>query len=363
MAHNLTIRNGKADMIYARANGTPWHGLGTAFDEAPADIAATLRAAGLDYTVVTVPLFRELTDAHIFQQTKKAKMTVRQDTGAELGVVGTGYRTVQNAEAFAVLDRFIESGLVTVNTAGSLREGARAWVSCRINRPALQVTKDGELTKNLMIAQGHDGLMSIFFVTTLIDTVCENTLVSALGAESSRVLKIRHTSGALDMLTTAADAIDAVDHDLERAGEILRALSKHQVSVADVRAYIKNVFRVRDEAEAKKTLAQLMERPVTARDSVLAGRSDFQALLSTGTENDHRKVSKVEEDVTRLFETGRGADLEGRKGTAWGLMSATTEYLTWEKGRNPENRFNALVFDDKATSVRAFEEARALLAA
>ena len=48
--------------------------------------------------------------------------------GKALGTVGKDYRPIPNREAFEVLKPLTDSGVMTVETAGVLRDGADAWL-------------------------------------------------------------------------------------------------------------------------------------------------------------------------------------------------------------------------------------------
>ena len=107
--------------------------------------------------------------------------------------------------------------------------------------------------------------------------------------------------------------MDMLNAEFKATVEQYRTLTKRQVNKEDVKKYIKRVF------------------PSTAKDA------DDEA-------------SATEEAVTRLFETGRGADMPGVAGTAWGLYNAANEYLNYEAGRTADNRINSLWFGQGATT-------------
>ena len=88
MAHDLAITNGRTAMMYT--GEAPWHRLGTRLDS-PATAEEAITAAGLDYTVDLRPL---MTSDGL--SVPKRKATIRTDTNEPLGVVGAGYRPIQN---------------------------------------------------------------------------------------------------------------------------------------------------------------------------------------------------------------------------------------------------------------------------
>ena len=118
--------------------------------------------------------------------------------------------------------------------------------------------------------------------------------------------------------------MNAADAKFQATAEQYKALSKSDVSEAELKSYVEIVFGFSAVEE---------ERRAMAKDRVTA-------------------------DIRRLFETGRGQDLKGARGTYWGLYNAVTEYLSYEKGRTQDSRLNSLWFgDNRLVNERAFKAA------
>ena len=83
----------------------PWHGLGTALEEADLyDWPSASKKAGLDWEVELVPLVTADTQA------KVAHRAVRRMSDAKvLGVVGPRYAPLQNQDAFAWFQPFLDA--------------------------------------------------------------------------------------------------------------------------------------------------------------------------------------------------------------------------------------------------------------
>jgi phage/plasmid-like protein (TIGR03299 family) len=314
MAHEIEFVNGKAQMMYV--GETPWHGLGTKLDTPPATVAEALQLAGLDWTVRLEQL---QTASGVVVD---AFATVRDSDNKVLGTVGAGYRPMQNADAMKFFDPFLATGAAQIDTAGSLRGGARVWMLAKLNRDdSVIVPKaDDRVMKYLLLAQGHDGHLSIHVGLTPIRVVCHNTLSAAIPEarnkrhtqrRGSGMFRIRHTSGAAETLTAVQEVVERADREFEKAAEFFKSLAGKQVrSAAKLRAYVDAVFppAQKDDAEAK-------DKP-----------------------EDRMLFSEIE----ALFQKGRGNDLPGVKGTAWAAYNAVTEYLTWERGRTADARMNNL---------------------
>jgi phage/plasmid-like protein (TIGR03299 family) len=304
-----------------------WHGLGTVLN-APPTVLEAIKAAQLDWHVSLEKLYLE---GGALCPGRKA--VVRDRDKKVLGTVGDGFRTVQNADAFAWFQNFVDAGLVTLEAAGSLRGGARVWVLAKIKGDdAVIVSKsDDRVARFLLLAHGHDGSLAIHLGVTPTRVVCNNTLSAAIGEKCS--LRIRHTNGAADALLAAKEVINRANGQFDKAAEVYRALANVYVrNGAQIRAYIDAVFPPQKKVEEK-----------------VDGAKELQALLAKpATPSEHTPVvtdrARIYGEIEALFEKGRGNDLPGVKHTAWAAYNAVTEYLTHERGRNPDNRLNTAWF-------------------
>jgi hypothetical protein len=66
---------------------------------------------------------------------------------------------------------------------------------------------------------------------------------------------------------------------------------------------------------------------------------------------DVRKGRRLPE-IQELFASGKGQDLDGARGTYWGLYNALTEYHSHHAGRDSESRANANAFGAGAGIIR-----------
>ena len=115
----------------------------------------------------------------------------------------------------------------------------------------------------------------------------------------------------------------------------------------------------------------LSERPVKNHEAmtyfhkVLCQSNDnnirYPTQISASSLNNERALKKVQ----ALYQGhGRGAELQAAKGTAWGLLSAITEFVDHEKqARSQENRLDSAWFGSGALlKQRALDSALGLVA-
>jgi phage/plasmid-like protein (TIGR03299 family) len=307
---------------------TPWHGLGKIVTEAPTAEEAIV-AAGLNWKVVEQPLYRGGSFPDAAELVTSHKALIRDTDNKQLGIVGVGYKPLQNEKAFNFFNPFIDSGLASFETAGSLREGKTVWILAKLNKAPIEIGKGDAVNKYLLLSNGHDGSMAVRTGFTPIRVVCANTLAMSHSNDKSRLLRVNHSSRVNENLDKIRDIVNAADAKFEATADQYRALSRSDVSQKELEAYVEIVFQFKNLDAERRALAK----------------------------------KKAVENIQRLFETGYGQDLKGAKGTYWGLYNAVTQYLSYEKGRNEDSRLNSLWFGNSSViNQRALDKAVHLVA-
>jgi len=304
----------------------PWHGLGTRLTEAETlDCKLGLEKAGLDWEVGLKPVYDIVDDIPVISP--MAKFTYRKSDNKTLGVVGPRYTPYQNMYFLDFLQPFVDAGEVTLHTAGSLDGGKRVWVLAEICREANEIVKGDKVSKFILGSNSHDGGPSIRIGYTDVRTVCANTLAAAHNSASSKLMRIRHTSKAQANVEALRETMDAVNSEFNATAEKYRWLASRQINKADLKKYIKIVLGFESKSDD--------ELPTRSKNTI--------------------------ESIIKLVETGRGADIPGVQGTWWGAYNGVTEYLSYNAGRNENNRMSSLWFGQNgAVNAKAFDTALAL---
>lgn len=265
-------------MMYVRE--TPWHGLGTKVETAPTS-AEALRLAGLDWDVVSRPIFNENGT-----EIPGWKANVRATDNATLGVVTDRYRICQNTEAFSFTDNLV-GGDVRYETAGSLRGGKAIWLLAKL--PQTKVAGD-EVDPYLCFTNTHDGSGAIRACVTPIRVVCNNTLNLAFrGAE--RQWKTKHVG---DLNCKIAEAREV----LAFSEEYMYALNQKADDLAN--AHI-----------TRETLAEILKEmwPVSEEDT-------------------DRKKETVKKTIDEYMVCYFAPDIQKFMGSAWGAINAMSDMVT-----------------------------------
>lgn len=284
-------------MMYDIDNGLPWHSMGTPV-KGKKTSAQALKAAGLDWTVEKVSLYAKWQGEDKVAEDRWGIQ--RQLDGRLLGTVGGDYVAFQNTEAFSFLDFMLANGDAKVDTAGSLFNGKRIWITARLDD--FLVLGDDAYQQYLLITNSHDGSRALQASVTPVRTVCANTEAMALAA-ATQTFRIRHRG--------------------DMAGKVAEAKETLQIA-----AKYTDAFKDQAEAMAKidvstETFEQIMVRAFPEQKRQLA--SNLQSVKIIRAES-----PRIPDDL---------------RGTAYGALSALTEWTSWGKDyRTEEARLKSLLF-------------------
>lgn len=280
-----------------------WHGLGVVLPNAPS-INDAIKLAGLDWLVQ--PQALQLADGTSIE-THRAM--VRSSDKSVLGVVGNDFTPLQNTEAFDWFRPLVESGDVTIEAAGSLREGKRIWILAALKDGTVEVKKGDAIKSHVLLAHGHDGSLAVRAGFTKTRVVCANTLAVAMREDNKGLVTRRHTSGMKVSLERARETFDMQRAELKATVDTYKELAKRKCDDRNLVRYVREVMK-------------------------------------PGAGDDTKVIVQNVDEMVRMFDYGRGAELS--RGTMWGAFNAVTEYMTHERGRSADSRQNSNWFSGGA---------------
>ena len=234
MAHNIHFNEQTGKHSFFSVQQKPWHSLGQVVTNYPTSRKA-LEYAGLDFGVEKRSLF---TSKKLFALTGERLIidhlfaTVRTDTETVLGVVGSGYQTVQNTDAFAFFDAIVKGEGIRYETAGALGKGERIFITAKL--PSyIRVGREDLIEQYLFLTTSHDGSGSITAAFTPVRIVCNNTLNAAL-QNMSNCVRIRHTNNAKTRLEQAHKVMGITNTLSQQLEEMFNNWSKVRITDKEV---------------------------------------------------------------------------------------------------------------------------------
>jgi len=301
MAHNIETM--------AWAGDIPWHGLGVEVDSTLTPLKM-LETAELDWTVSKRPSYTidspSWSDDVGLIQAEDTYHIVRDSDNTILSHCGKNYIPIQNEDVFKFFKRFTEAGHMTMETAGSLRNGKEIWGLAKISSD-FELAGGDKIGGYLLINQPHVAGKSMTIKLTPIRVVCNNTLTLALeaGGNQFRMPHVREFGD--DVIQTAEEALGLSETKMQEFQQYATTLSKAKAKHSDVIDYVAEIYQPDMLMQYKLEQKLRSEGKAVGIQEPLAEKlNKFPALAMEGYYN------------------SPGANLKSAKDTWWGAFNAVT---------------------------------------
>ena len=293
MAHDIAFDSVSNESMTFQAGQPAWHHLGQNVQDAQTWEEA-IKQAHLDWTVVKAPLHTTWKKAGQVDISSHVSIS-RIDTQQSLGVVGSNYEILQNAQAFEFVDALIGEHGAHYESAGGLGNGSRIWCLARLPKDIVVGSKD-ILRNYLLFATSHDGSMSAVAKLVNLRVVCNNTLTAALG-ESGIQTKIKHTKNAKVRMEQAQRLMAGANSRIENLEERFNLMAQTKLSRRALVSVLDSLFPVSEEAT---------KRSKTRHENIIV-------------------------DVLTRLKANDGNAFPEQAGTAYSLLNAITGYADHQR--------------------------------
>ena len=296
MAHELTIRDNKAEMAYV--GEVPWHGLGQKLEKG-ASIEQWTEAAGMNWEIKTSPVVYDAVDGLQLQMDSR-QVLYRSDNHFPLSIVSSRYNIVQPGEVMEFFRDISESNDFQLDTAGTMFDGKRFWALARIGESA-NVLGNDQIDGYLLISTSCDGSLQTAAQFTSCRVVCNNTLSMALNEKNKKEVRISH-------------------RQIFNAGDMKDKLGIARGSFA---TFIK----------ASRMLANKKMSDQNAEQF-------FAKLLKTTVMKNHENIgeTKAFQKMMLLFKgEAIGHNLDGCQNTSWAAINSVTEFIDHHSGQRSDS--------------------------
>lgn len=273
------------------------------FDDLSPSTAQAIAGTTADFTVSVRPAFAHYSTPGMtttgISKTPESRfcLVVRDDTGEPLGQVTKSYNPLQPRQAFGFADSLAEDGHVTFEDVYVTKGGAEIALFARINNGDFEVVPGDVQHTYLLFRTTYDGSGSTSGLLLSRRPACMNMAAGILSGQAS--FKVRHTRNQLDRLSEARLDLGLILDQVDRYKAFCKKLANTYIG---------------------------------------GNLSDKLEVIAPG---DSKRAENVRQAIARLYVSGRGTQIEGVKGTAWGLFNAVTEYTTHHSSKNAEQRFRS----------------------
>lgn len=335
-------------MAYRAGSATPWHGEGAQVS-ADASLEQWLRDAGLDWQVVSRPISVDGAD----QSVANYRAIMRPSDGTVYQIATTRYEPTQNHEILGFFRDFTDAGEMTIETVGSLRQGATVWALASIGE-SFQLAGSDRVKGYVLLANSHDGSMALSATTTSVRVVCWNTLSAAIGSRGQKAqFRMRHTRrfGAAEQ-REARQLLKIARAEFGRLHETADQLSQAPVTAPEL---VEWCYKLTDQNDSRKLLqaaAPAAAGPAAADlpadgsgllDAILANHAGGRRNTPRGVE--YRDLNAAGRAILKAAMRSPGSTLDSARGTWWGAVNGVTYYADHEiKTRGAGSRLDSAWF-------------------
>ena len=305
--HELDFTTGRAAIAYTGRE--PWHRHGIKLTEGSTYDEWRV-AAGLDYDVVSRPLFYGVesdTEVNADGSPKRVPVAVpdrvallRGDTSNFLSIVSKDYRIHQPKQVFAFFQDMASHLDINLEVAGALDHGRKIWALARINDDVRIFGRD-EILPYVLMATSYDTSLSTTAMYTSTRVVCMNTLrfsgAFTADGESADVYKVPHNREFV--VSEAHGKLGLDEAAWLRYKQTMDNLARFTVSPEEALEYFYTI---------------------AGQDKEIVRNEDNGNILS------FPEPGRVVKQFINAYHNGPGADLPSAKGTLFGALNAVTFY-------------------------------------
>ena len=236
---------------------------------------------------------------------------------------------------------FCESGEMTLDTLGLLKDGAVCWAMAKIGS-SFTLAGDDKVEGNVLIYSSHDGSLMTEAKLCTERVVCKNTLAIARG-EIGASFRIKHSrKDKKSAIKEARESLKLVKNKFDRFSQWCNVLANAKIQDEQ------HVYQYLQTLTGK----ELLETAVETQSHNDSGNL-LDAVIATTQPQIIMKAKKLsDEDLNRM---GRGIlesiiespghDMKSANGTWWGVLNGVTNYFDHEALTRVAN-------DDKRTNAR-----------
>lgn len=316
MSHMVEIIDGRAQIAWA--NQMPWHGLGTKVEPTltPQEM---MEVARLDWEVEKHPVYFDVGDG-VSRKARDKQALVRSSDNKFLDIVSETWIPVQNADVFEFFTEYVTVGGMTMEVAGSLKDGQIIFGLAKVNDAFDLFGGRDVVDSYLLFSNPHQFGRSVDVRFTPIRVVCNNTLTLSLNSTTKNGIALNHRS----------------EFDIEKVKATLEEASQKMRSYHDMAQFLSS------KRYTQQSLFEYFNRvfPKTTNKAKGVSFEDMMKSIKEGDRDTH--TSRNAKLAMDIIHEQPGAELG--EGSWWSAYNATTFMTNHVLGRNEDSRMQSLWF-------------------
>lgn len=244
--------------------------------------------------------------------------------------VGKSYKPVQNRDALQVFSDFVDTGNMTLETAGSLCGGRHIWGLASFGED-FELEGGEKITGNMLLLQSHRYGFALRVLFTPVRYPGGTTMVKPINVKNGMktTYRMQHSRQFTESRVREIHQLMGVARDsFSEFCNMALYMSRHKISEESAVRYLLRAinphYLIKAEMEGERLPASIEELK--------------------GDKSANRLVRKVAESYGNYH----GSDGPACDGTAWGLYNTVASYMDHESGRNVNTRLESVWMGPKA---------------
>ena len=326
-------------MVNTKAQPLAWDGIiGCQSFKTPVTVSEAAEAVGANYEVKKhhmvaisdelynaimngTPLTEETIRKENIVSTHMA--TMREDNGNILGVVGSTYGVVSNADSMSFFNHILNGDIssstekAVIETAGILDGGGRFYITAKMNSNIRIDGDNSDIDDYLLLTNAHDGSGSVSVLFTPIRVICRNTLNAALRSAKNKLI-YKHTSRVNERMDLTKEI------NIQRAAEVLKFHERYK------EAFIEDLNRLRSIKLKENDVTDMVCRLFTDEKEMRISREHYYNLDGISTDDVSTRKKNLITSLMDSVESGIGQDTNRGSGlwlyngiSSWGNNART----------------------------------------
>ena len=240
-----------------------------------------IKATGLDYTVVKVPILFKATEnvqantkGHAFVGTGDDVLisdkfaTVRTDRQIALGVVGNVYQVVQNEEAFESIDAVAQQEYLLFSKAWCMDGGARIVVEGEVGNGSDIMIENDSLVRTIHLINSHDGSKKVSVRFSIYNKTNKSYLSFNLPNIKTEV-ELKHTTFVKDRIEEGNQILKAAFAAYTEVEAVFAEMVKKNIERDQVKVLIRKIMDPKDtQSTRSENVVQSILGFLNIKDSV-----------------------------------------------------------------------------------------------
>jgi phage/plasmid-like protein (TIGR03299 family) len=341
------------DKMFATVRKPAWHNLGTVLQDAIAPSAA-LQLIGADFEIVKTPLYTSVpafADAQMMLPIAdrfalmRSPIANHDDNWHFCGTVGAAYEIIQNADIARLLDPLAEQW--SLETVGAMKDGQELFFTLSLGDWDV---KGEQIKEFFLVHNATDGKTGLTLAYTPVRVVCQNTLVSGLGAARVKAT-MSHREGAGEELQMRMSLLADLQKAQLAGREAFRALSEIVLKADVIDSMLSRIYAAPKETARLETFKR-------AQDAGAVDVSEsFRVLMEESASKIDRMGAMLVEQaaVAKQLVVKHNDEHPATANTAWAVYNAVVEQADFG-GRMTENAPQSALFGGRGkTKETAFK--------